>query len=166
MKKQQPKLRFDDFLQFFPEITLPITLTEESYRSFESNTNALPQPYIDKYLAPFHPNLDDSTTEFLPCFRIPDTHDFIALVYWKAGLLEQEYFIWTLDKENKTVDFRRIAGLFSDHSRILRMVTTIDPDWIFYIIVGESKTDSNVFDPKATKSFTYELLANGKIIET
>ena len=80
--------------------------------------------------------------------------------------MEYEYFLTTADKKGSIIDTRRIAGLFSDNTTILRMVATTDNDWIIYIIIGETTADDAIFDPKSTKAFNIELLADGKIIES
>ena len=69
------KADFEKFTQFFPVIELPITLNEETMHSFDTTNDVLPQPFISRYIEPYHEDVDEFT-EFIPCFKVPDTKIF------------------------------------------------------------------------------------------
>lgn len=161
MKKQE--VTFEDFLSFFPEIELPITLTQESSLEFSKHNRPLPGAIIQEFILPYETEKDE-LTEFLPCFKIPETNNFHAVVYWKAGLLTYEYKLITFDKNGKLIDGKVIAGTISNGESIIRTVSTIDPEWIIHSIVGEQKVKQSNKINTESKSFTLELLATGEII--
>jgi hypothetical protein len=165
----QEKLKppsFTAFLKYFPTIELPINLTEASASAFSLNNKPLPILACDQYLAPLHKDPADGMTEFVPCVRIPETHDFHAIVYWRARLLEYEFYLVTFDKSGKTISHKRIAGTFKDSNQITHMVATIDSDWIIYIVVGQADQSDMIYNPLSSKSFNLELLATGEIIKS
>lgn len=154
------------FLDFFPVVELPVTITEESQRAFERENEVLSQPLIEKFLLLETEDNQEEFTEYIPCFKVPETAGIHAVVYWRARLMEYEFFLLTLDKEGNHLDQKRIAGLFSNNDKLLRMVSTIDRDWIIHVIIGESSLDDETFDPSSTMDFSFELLATGEIIQS
>ena len=78
---KQPKLNFIDFLEKFPEVELPVFLGPESHHDFSQKNEPLPQVMTDWFIAPFEEDEVDELTEFIPCFRIPETYEFYAIVY-------------------------------------------------------------------------------------
>jgi len=163
---RQPKIRFSHFLQKFPEIPLPITLGEEAHHAFSQRNEPLPQPMIERFIEPLEEKERDEFTEFIPCFRIPKTNDFHAIVYWRAMLMSYEYTLATFSKKGELIDHRVIAGTFSDGQLLVNSVATIDDDWMIYIVSGKSKADeSGSIDPKASTATTLELLPEGNMVE-
>ncbi|MFT7452566.1 MAG: hypothetical protein ACI9VN_003301, partial [Patescibacteria group bacterium] len=89
IKKQQAT--FKDFLQKFPKISLPVTLTEDSHHDFSKTNDPIPALMVEEFLMKLETEEVDEFTEYIPCFRIPKTDGFTAIVYFKAGLLNYEY---------------------------------------------------------------------------
>lgn len=160
MKKKD--ITLEEMLSFFPELDLPVTLTEESALEFSNFNKALPFEALTKYILPYE-NEHDDLTEYVPCFRLKDTINIHALVYWKASLMNYEYKMFTLDKEGSFIDGKVIAGTLSNNETIIRTVSTIDEDWIIHSVVGEEHTKSTSLNTNS-KAFTLELLATGEII--
>lgn len=161
MNKQ--KITFEDFISFFPELEPPITLTEESSLEFSKHNKPLPAAAIHEFILPYETQADE-LTEFLPCFKIPETNTFHAVVYWKAGLLSYEYKMITFDQSGNFIDGKVIAGTISNGESIIRTVSTIDTDWIIHSVVGEQNATKSTKINTESKSFSLELLGTGEII--
>jgi len=162
MKKKPPAL-FQDFVMSFPMLDLPVILSEEAHHIFSSENEPLQAHMIQRYILPVEGEVDEMT-EFIPCFRIPETHGFHALVYWKASLLTYEYVLVTFGPQGELIDRKVIAGTHATDEVIAKTVATIDRDWSIYIVGGVSNRDEELYNPKSSQSVNMELLASGEII--
>lgn len=158
------KLEFKDFLEYFPEIELPVTLTDETVLDFSKNNKILPIEFISKFISPYQEQSDPEFFEIIPCLRIPDTNDFHAFIFWQGGLMTYEYKLVTFDKNGKFINGKVIAGTISDGSTIQKSVATIDPEWLIYIVAGTSSTNETEYEASKSKAFNMEMLPNGEII--
>ena len=158
------KLEFKDFLDYFPEIELPVILTDETVHDFSKNNKILPIEFISEFISPYQEEYDPEFFEIIPCLRIPGTHDFIALVFWQGGLMSYEYKLVTFDNKGKFINGKVIAGTISDGSTIQKSVATIDPEWLIYIVAGTSTTNESEYEASKSKAFNMEMLPNGEII--
>ncbi|MBK9150630.1 MAG: hypothetical protein IPM26_06345 [Saprospiraceae bacterium] len=152
----------ESLLLFFPEIELPVLLTEEMKDSFESENEMLPRELIDSYLAQWEQQIDEFT-EFIPCFRLPAQEHFTALVYWKGSLLRYEYVIVTLDKKWNFISRKVIASTVVEGDKINRSIASIEPDLTINIIAGH-ETEGKDYDPARSRLYSMEILANGELI--
>lgn len=160
------KLNFGHFLEKFPEISLPITLTEESATAFSRTNEPLSDTLIQEYLLPIEPEEVDELTEFVACVRIPETHEFFAVIYWKAALMNYQYVLATFSKKGELIDRKVIAGTYSDGNTLIQSVATIEEDWIIYVVSGKTSANATSYDASSSKSFNLELLATGEIIRS
>ncbi len=162
--KKPKTYTFQEFLEFFPEIDLPINLTEESIWSFQKENLPLPLGMIHQFIVPLEGAEPDEFTEFVPCFRLMETHDMHAIVYWRAELLVNQYVLCTLQKDGTLIKSATIGGMTSDGKVILRSVASIDADWIIHIVEGHESVDKTIEVSKDSQSYSMELLATGEII--
>lgn len=158
--QKELKVRFGDFLEKFPEIELPVTLSDESVIEFSKNNDPLPELMIRQFIS----QEDDEFTEYVACMRIPKTDDFHAIIYWKAALMTYQYVLATYTKNGLLIDKSVIAGTYSDGKSLTKSVATIDEDWIIYIVSGKAAADAPTYDASTSNVFNLELLANGEII--
>ncbi|MBK8556524.1 MAG: hypothetical protein IPL65_12510 [Lewinellaceae bacterium] len=164
MESSIPKFSFADFTAKFPQVSMPIILGEDSHHVFSTENDPLPELLTQQFILPVHPgNTDEETTEFLPCFMIQDTGAFIALVWWKAGLLEYEYMLATFTEKGQLIDKHIIAFTRVEGDQIRSRVATIDEEWELHLAEGRSGTNQDQFDPTSSKTFSLEILANGEI---
>ncbi|MFT4666268.1 MAG: hypothetical protein ACI8YQ_002541 [Polaribacter sp.] len=162
IKKQQAT--FKDFLQKFPKISLPVTLTEDSHHDFSKTNDPIPALMVEEFLMKLETEEVDEFTEYIPCFRIPKTDGFTAIVYFKAGLLNYEYNLLTFNKDGLSIDKKVIAGTKVDGNQLQRTVATIEDDWIIYCVRGVTAADNPIYDSTTSESLHLELLATGEII--
>lgn len=160
-------MTFVDFLAKFPPVTMPVTLGEDSHHTFGTENNPLSDAMIARFIHPVEKiEADDEFTEYLPCFSIDGTEQFIALVWWKATLLTYEYMLATFQAKGELISRKVIAftRVESDGS-ILRAVATINADYEILIGEGRSAGPGDYFDPTTSRTRNVEVLANGEIIE-
>ncbi len=161
MKTNEP-FSFQQFLDFFPEIELPMILGEEDHHFFCLLYTALPDKMIRRFILPIEACPENEFSEHIACFKIPDTKDFHAIVYWKAELMNYQYILITFDNKGTLIDKRIIAGTFSDGSVLTTSIATIETDWLIYIASGQV-ADTKEYDATSSTAYTLELLKDGKI---
>lgn len=161
---QQPKISFSEFLKYFPVAELPVILTEDAHHEFSKINDPLPQKIIEGFILPFEERVYDEYTEYIPCFKIPETHEFHALVYFKASLLIYEYYLVTYDKQGKEIAKEKIAGMVTHGKKVTRAAATIEKDWTIHIVEGSVKTGEADYKATDSKAYAMELLPDGQII--
>lgn len=159
----QETLNIEGFLSFFPEIDLPVTLSEEYVKEFSTNNIPLNIVAIEQWIVQWEGPMDE-LTEYIPCFKIKETFDIHAIVYWKAGLMTYEYIMVTLDKQGNLISRKVVASTKSDGKNVQRSISTIDEDWIIHIIAGENDDHDLHYEATRSKAFNMELMVDGRII--
>jgi hypothetical protein len=155
--------KFEDFLHYFPEVALPVTLTEESYQEHSAAIPPLPVAMIEHFLMSDDEE-DDGMTEYIPCFRLPDTHEYKALVFWRAGLLNYEYILQTYTIDGKgIIDNHVIAGTFVKGTEITQAVARIDPDKMIYTATGVLEEENEFVEASNNTISVVEIYENGTI---
>ncbi|MCB0617258.1 MAG: hypothetical protein KDC43_01190 [Saprospiraceae bacterium] len=163
-KRRQPKVSFEHFLEKFPEIDLPVTLTDEAIHTFSKVNDPLPVPMIEQFLQRFEEEPADELTEYVACFRIADTSEFHALVYWRAGLMNYQYILATFTKQGLPIDRKAIAGTYYDGRTFTRSVATIDDEWIIYVVAGQAPDGNDQsYDASSSRTINLELMPDGRI---
>jgi hypothetical protein len=157
-------ISFDHFLERFPEVKLPLTLGEDSHHDFSRSNEPLNKLMIQQYILPLDDGPVDEYTEFIACVRIPETYEFHAIIYWKAGLMTYQYSLVTFTKKGLLIDKRVIAGTFSDGKMLTKSMATIDEDWIIYVVSGQASSSKSAYDASSSTAYKLELLPDGKII--
>jgi hypothetical protein len=154
---------FKIFLEFFPEVELPVTLGEFTHLEFEKENEILPVSVIKTFLEPIQEVESDEHTEYIPGFRIKDTFGFYALVYWKASLMGYHYILSTFTQNGEFIDQRVLAGTLFDGRDIFESVATIGTDWEIVIVSGKKSSESGFYDPAGSTTIRLELLPEGAI---
>ena len=158
------KLSFSQFLDFFPELEMPVILTDDNLSVFSKENKVLPAPMIAEYIMKYDNTEPDEFTEYIPCFKIPNSEHFVGIVYWKAQLLNYEYHIVTYDLQGNFITGKVIAGIITNGNTLIKSVATIDEDWIIHIVSGEDDANSPNYSADDSKAYTMELLSTGDII--
>lgn len=159
----KPEVSFSQFLDLFPELKLPVTLNEEAHHIFARSNDPVPALAAEQFLFPLEEMEPDEFSEFIACFRIPETHAFHAVVYWFAGLMSYHYVLVTFTEQGKLIDKRVIAGTFSDGKTLTTSVATIEEDWEIIIVSGQSQAEDK-YDASTSTANKLELLPDGTII--
>jgi hypothetical protein len=160
------KPEFHEFLAKFPPIPMPVTLGEDTHHVFGLEN----QPLSDALIAQFiHPTekvvADDEFTEYIPCFSIDNTEQFIAVVWWKAELMNYEYVLATFTDKGELISREVIAGTRVQDGVVIRAVAFINEEWEITVGEGASPDGNTVFDPSTSRSRHLEILVNGQIVK-
>ena len=161
-----PRTSFSQFLSYFPEVPPPITLGEDTHRVFSRKNTPLPALVIEQHLLPIETDPVDEFTEFIPCFQLVTSLDFIVLVYWRAGLMSYYYTVVTYNNRGEMIDRRIIAGSYYQEGEITRSVALFTEDLQIAIASGQEHLDT-LADPDAADSTAYSLYFDdaGYIVE-
>jgi len=158
------EVNVDDLLGFFPEVELPIDITEDLVVTADRVNKVLPQEIIEKYIVSWEGKEDfDEFTEFVPILQIKEAEEFHAVIYWKGGLMKYEYILATLDKTGELITRRPIASIISDNKTVKKAFCTIDEDMIIHIMAGATSVDQK-YDPSNSQAFNMEIMHTGDII--
>ncbi|MDX2135892.1 MAG: hypothetical protein SFV52_13975 [Saprospiraceae bacterium] len=159
---------FADFVRKFPPVTPPLTLGEDAHHVFSLENEPLSAEMISRFIHPFLQNNepDDEFTEYVPCLAVEDVEKFVALIWWRAGLLQYSYYLSTYTPAGEPIQSRVIAGTRLVGEHIHRSVATMDEDHIIWIAEGEAEAREGlaIYDATNTRMKNLELLANGMIV--
>jgi hypothetical protein len=147
---------------------MPVTLGEDTHHTFSAENQPLGDALIAQYILPTEGGnaVNDEFTEYVPCFSFDDTEQFIAVVWWKAELMNYEYVLATFDDKGALIDRKVIAGtVLEPDGSVTRSVAIINEDWEIAIAEGRSTDGDQLFDPTSSKMRHLEILATGKIVE-
>jgi hypothetical protein len=160
---KMPKPSFADLMACFSRHDLPVTLTEETLTAFQRMNDPIPGHLVEAFFGDGLEAMDDYT-EIVPCFSLPDTHEFHAIVFWKGELMKYQFILTTFDLKGNPIASAAIAGLQSDGNTVLRSIATIEEDWKIHIVEGEQRSDDEFYTPTSTRAFELELLSTGEIV--
>lgn len=157
------ELRFEDFLNLFPPIELPVSITSDTQRMLAEVQEPLNAVWMLRFV------LDvtevDEYTEFMPCFSIPNTDNFFAIVYWQASLEGNAYFLATFNKAGVVIDHRLIAGTLYLEDGMTQLVCTIAADWSIHRIEGQLGPQGEIIKTEKPKATYLQVTLDGEIIE-
>lgn len=154
---------FTAFTDRFPELEPPLVLGELSYRTFEERAPLLPDAAVAEYVAPLEAALDEFT-EVLPVARWRHA-GYVALVYWKAGLLHNHYRLATFDTAGNPVDNRVVAGQYlGADGEVATSAATVTAERVVYIVSARAGITDALGDP-VTSSAIRLGLDDGGVIE-
>lgn len=153
-------ISFDEFLDFFPVVELPVVLTEESIHSINKINKPLPGIAIQKFIKAWDPHIDDFE-EFVPCLRFEVSKSIVAIVYWKATLLSYEYYLLTINNKVELLSKKIIAGLISNGTDIRRSAATIKEDLTIHIVAGD---ETGSYAAHESTPHYMEIMPEGSIV--
>lgn len=164
MTTNAKKPTLEDFLSYFPEISLPVSLTEESAVSFSKLNKALPLSLIEEFIDTVETDYDEFT-EFIPCLQFPVSNYIVAFVYWKATLLSYDYILMVIDAKSGGVIAKKvIGGTKVVENRIFRSASMISEELEIEVIVNEYEDKIENIYPLSTVKFHMEIMSEGNII--
>lgn len=164
--KKQNRITFENFLQFFPYVELPYTITSDTQRLISRKNDPLAAEWLFHFVLDQEAVVDDYT-EFMPCFSIADTHGFWAIVYWEANLEGTTYFLTTFSKDGILIDKKKIAGTKYTEDGLYQMVCTISETWLFSCAEGRLDAQGNTapISPDSTHLHTtLQMTGDGEIV--
>ncbi len=157
------RLNFNDFLTFFPMIEPPVTLNEEDARAFSAHNEPLPGLMIHQFINAFEEEAEDEFTEYVACFQLPATDAYFALIYWKAELLQNGFFLATYTKAGHQLSRYRISGMSWEDDKLTQTVATIEVSMNIYIAHGNSNATRSSFEASSTRTELVTIEEDGTI---
>lgn len=151
-----------ELVQFFPEGELPVMLSQDQVKEFSDYNDPFPQKFIEEILMAWEKEVDEFT-EFIPCLRLPVQENYIAVVYWKGGLLKYEFILVTLDKQGQVISRKPIATTLAEDNQIKQSAAYIDEEMNITILAGQN-LDGDLYDSSLSQKFSMEILFNGEIV--
>lgn len=144
---------------------MPVTLGEDTHHVFGMENKPLSEAMISQFIHPAEEvAADDEFTEYVPCFSIEGTEDFVALVWWKAELMNYEYVLATFNGKGELISKKVIAGTKVNDGQVTNAVALINDEW--EITIGEgSSANGDHFDPSSSKTRYMEIMVNGQIVD-
>lgn len=161
-----PSATFHQFLSKFPVIELPVILNDEAHHTFSTANSPLTEAMIRQFIAPWEAGAEDEFTEYVPCFQLPQTEGFHAIVYWKADLMSYLYTLATYTTKGQAIDRRVIAGTFVKGQTITQSVATINEEREIFVASGQSKVQDDAYDAATSTAYELELAPDGHILNT
>jgi hypothetical protein len=160
----QKKPTFKQFLDKFPVLALPLHLNEESHHLFSAQNLPLSALAIEQYILPFETEEEhDEFTEFVPCCQLPKSGDFVAVIYWRARLMDYRYCLATFTAKGAPIDSCALSGLKLEGDTLLQSVTSVETDGMLYVAEGRSQHDGSSFEAASSKARSFHLQPDGRI---
>lgn len=163
--KKANEITFANFLNFFPVVQLPYSITSDTQRIISIENDPLSAVWIANFVLSPDEEIDEYT-EYMPCFALP-IEDFFAVVYWEAGLEGSFYNLVTYSKTGVMIDKAAIAGTKYAADGLYQTVCTISPNWLFSCAEGKLDEKGNKALISPTEKLIYidlQLTNDGEII--
>lgn len=152
------------YFTYFPKVELPILLSEDILIEFSRKNKALPPDAIEQFIAPHEKEIDEFT-EFIPCFKIPETELFTGIIYWKGSLLLHEFVLVTYDLKGNFICRRSLASMIVEDDKVKKSVAQIDENLVISIVAGQNNNlNDKEYDPKMSKVYRLELQDDGQVL--
>ncbi|MCH2021836.1 MAG: hypothetical protein MK207_05090 [Saprospiraceae bacterium] len=165
-EKEANLITFSNFINFFPPVELPFTITSDTQRLLSLNNDPLSAEWLFNFVLG-KDDIIDEYTEYIACFSIPDTKDFFAIVYWEACLEGSTYYLTTFSKSGIVIDKSKIAGTNYKDDGLYQMVCTISPGWLFSCVEGKIDEKGNPAPISSEEEHLYkslQLSGDGEIV--
>lgn len=156
-------LNFEDFLNFFPPVELPFSITSDTERAIAQVQDPLNPAWVTRFL--LDPEELDEYTEFMPCFSFPNTEKFFGIVYWQASLEGNAYFLTTFSKSGNIIDHKIIAGTIYLKDAMVQMVCSISEDWSILRSEAELLANGEINKEKEPKTKFIQMTLEGELLE-
>ena len=163
--RSKKSIPFNKFVEYFPEISLPVMLTSETASEFSKFNHPFPPLIVEEYCREWDPQMDE-LTEFVPCFRLPDTGDFTVIVYYEATLLKYGFYIVSYQNDGHIISRKPLNSILITDGKIRNSAAIIDEDWGIKVVAGEQDISEIDYNTENTKMTSLEILPTGDITYT
>ncbi len=163
MSKTVNKMSFQDFLDYFPRVELPVTFSEDTLADFSRTNRPFNQEAIHEFLARWEQDLDEFT-EFIPCVQLPDAENYIGIVYWKGTLMKYDFILATFEKNGILIERKAISSTLLDSEGVKKSMAHLTEDLIIHIIAGAIEGNETNYQASSSQAFSMEILPSGEIL--
>lgn len=165
-QKKQQRITFSNFLNFFPPVELPFTITSDTQRLISLENDPLSAEWLFNFVLGKDEVIDEFT-EFMPCFALPDNQDYFAIIYWQAGIEGTTFYLITYSKTGVMIDKKKVAGTKYNSDGLLQMVCTISEDLMISCVEGKLDAQGHAQPVEETKTHHHsylQLSSEGEIV--
>lgn len=134
---------FSELLENFLPGDLPFNITSETHNEIAEHVLALPEDLAAEFLMDEGEELDEFT-EFMACMRFMINKKIVALVWWRAGLEGNDFFIQTFYITGQKIAKKRIAGTSYNDTGMVHTVASIRRDLSIFIKDGMTSMNREV----------------------
>ncbi|NJC27311.1 hypothetical protein [Neolewinella antarctica] len=161
-----PQIKFEHFLEQFPELELPISFNEETVRTISKETLPLSPMMIEQFIAPVEPGKIDELTEFVACMRLPEADDYAGVVYWRADLAQYHFTLVTFNpKTEEMIDRMVIAGTSYDGEELLQTHAMMNETLLIHQVSGQGGGGDFDYQASTSTARRFQVGGAGKIVE-
>ena len=155
---------FSKYIELFQQIEFPVTLHQDAHHDFSNRDKGIRSELLEAFVTPYIGQNDDEFTEYVPCFQLKAEKNFIAIVLWRAALMNYEYYVLTYRGTGDLIHHQVIAGMRSDGENIITRIAMIDNDSVIHMVEGKNNEgNESRYDPADTREFTFEITSDGYI---
>jgi hypothetical protein len=163
---KKPIIRFSYFLEQFPELELPLNLTEETVRTISRETPPLTPRVIEQFILPVEPGQASDLTEFVACSRLPEAENYVGLIYWRADLAQYHYTLVTFNpKTEELIDRLVLAGTSYDGTEVTQTNALVTEALMIYQVSGQGSGEDYQYRASNSTARRFQVADSGKIIE-
>lgn len=163
MKQKIKAISFASFVEYFPEVELPIIITEESIHNFSKLNTPLPLSAYSFFIQS-DSELPDEFTEYIPCLRFNPSEDVVAILLWKGSLLSYDYLMVSYHKKTgKEISRKIIAGTKIIDDTIIKSSAVISVDFEVDILVNSYSSEKQMY-PERSEQFVVEIMSDGTMV--
>ncbi|MFT7119915.1 MAG: hypothetical protein ACJAZ9_000084 [Neolewinella sp.] len=161
-----PLIRFEDFIEQFPELELPFTFSEEAVRTISKETPPLSPQVIDQFILPVEPGRADELTEFIACLRLPVAERYAGVIYWRADLAQYHYTLAIFDLKTKELVQRMVlAGTSFDGQELMQTHAILTESLMIYQVSGQGGGGDYDYSAATSTARRFQIAESGKIVE-
>ena len=161
-----PAIRFDHFLEQFPELELPFTMSEDTVRTISKETPPLSPRVIEQFILPVEPGQANELTEFVACLRLPEADNYAGVIYWRADLAQYHYTIATFDlKTQELIQRMVLAGTSYDGQELIQTHAVLTEALMIYQVSGQGTGEDYDYSAATSTARRFQITDSGKIVE-
>ncbi|MEM9527159.1 MAG: hypothetical protein AAGA31_11150 [Bacteroidota bacterium] len=161
-----PQIRFDHFLEQFPELELPFNFSEDTVRTISRETPPISPRVIEQFILPIEPGQASELTEFVACLRLPEADNYAGVVYWRADLAQYHYTLVTFDlKTQEVIDRKVIAGTSYDGEEVTQTHAVLTEALLIYQVSGQGGGGDYDYTAASSTARRFQIADSGKIVE-
>lgn len=151
-------------LRYFPEVSLPVTITSASQKAFFRENKPLPALLTALFIDEWEGGPADEFTEYLPGFHFR-LGALTGLVYWKAALMSYTYVLVLLDKQGQWTDRMVLAEWEVAPEGVRQGVALIQEDGSILMAESALEREDDLGDPTQTITERWQVTSEGRFTE-